>query len=745
MIVSLVAAGSAFSYRDYRASRTALLSRAEGHAQVAAPSSASAVAGRIDRPVAPAFVDFESADRERLWHDAVWRAAIGAIAIVAALLLAMRLLRGIYLPIMSVTAVARRVRESQDYALRAPVVATDELGQLCADFNGLLAAIEHRDRELESQVKQRTAELTRRNQELSSQVAQHSATERALVASEQRFKSAFESAAIGMIIVNQARQIQHANQAFVGMLGYAPQAMVGMALREISHPDDLETGLYQYHELVAGQIDRYQIEKRYVHRDGHPIWVLCHVSAVRDAAAIYQYAIGQIQDITEAHQLSTELSYQATHDSLTGLVNRREFEARIEYALEATWRNGKEHAICYLDLDQFKVINDTCGHVAGDELLRQVANVLRAKVRASDTIARLGGDEFGLLMENCPLAQSQRIAESFRNAIEDFQFVWDDKRFRVGVSIGLVPINRDSASVTEVLQQADTACYVAKDLGRNRVHTYLRDDEELTKRHGEMQWVTKIQAALESDQFRLYVQPIVPVVGTRNRYEHYEVLIRMIDANGLEVPPGAFLPAAERYNLAAQVDRWVVSHVLEWAAHNPQEFARFDMCSINLSGLTLADESFLGYVIDLLRAARVPSSKICFEITETAVISNLSQATRFMSTLKALGCFFALDDFGSGLSSFAYLKHLPVDYLKIDGMFVRDVHTDPLDRALVRSINDVGKVMGKKTIAEFVENDDIMRVLAEVGVDYAQGYGVGKPFPLSDLDHVPEVLLVANS
>lgn len=803
MVVGLVVAGAAFTWRDYHATRAALVARAEAHARMAALASAASiargdrvgteralhlldgdsaiVAGRIDTPSAPGFARFETsaweaasqrqdfeasaavvADgrslgratvgasfaevRKRLWHDVQLVAGMAAIAIVAALALATRLLRGIYLPVMGLTAIARRVRESRDYALRAPVLATDELGQLCADFNGMLAEIEQRDRELETQVEQRTEELKRRNHELSSQIAERSATERALVASEQRFKSAFDSAAIGMIIVNEARQIQHANQAFEAMLGYAPDVMTGMALREISHPDDRETGLYQYHELVAGQIERYQIEKRYVHRDGHPIWVLCHVSAVRDASGRYQYAIGQIQDITEAHQLSKELSYQATHDALTGLVNRREFEARIEYALEGTWRNGKEHAICYLDLDQFKVINDTCGHVAGDELLRQVANVLRAKVRASDTIARLGGDEFGLLMENCPLAQSQRVAESFRAAIEDFQFVWDDKRFRVGVSIGLVPINRDSASVTEVLQQADTACYAAKDLGRNRVHTYLRDDEELAKRHGEMQWVTKIQAALESDQFRLYVQPIVPVVGARNRYEHYEVLIRMIDGDGAEVPPGAFLPAAERYNLAAQVDRWVVSHLLEWAAQNPREFARFDMCSVNLSGLTLADESFLGYVIDLLRAARVPSSKICFEITETAVISNLSQASRFISTLKALGCFFALDDFGSGLSSFAYLKNLPVDYLKIDGMFVRDVHSDPLDRALVRSINDVGQVMGKKTIAEFVENDDIMRVLAEVGVDYAQGYGVGKPFPLSRLDHVePEARLAAVS
>ena len=797
MILGLVAAGSALTFRDYFASRDTILDRAASRARLAASVSADAVAGgdrraaagmlnlleddseiaaaRIDTPSERGFASFErlpggensttsglevASDivhkgrivgrvtvvasrrelRERLLQDVELVAALTAIAVVAVLLLVARLLRGVYQPMMSLSAIARRVRESRDYSARAPVAASDELGQLCADFNAMLAEIESRDRELEAQVEQRTDELKRRNQELSAQVAERAVAEKALLASEQRFKSAFDSAAIGMIIVNEERQIQHANQAFCAMLGYTPDAVMGMALRDISHLDDRETGLYQYHELVAGQIDRYQIEKRYVHRDGHPIWVLCHISAVRDASATYQYAIGQIQDITESYQLSKELSYQATHDALTGLVNRREFEARIEYALVGTWRNGKEHAVCYLDLDQFKVINDTCGHVAGDELLRQVANVLRTKVRGSDTIARLGGDEFGLLMENCPLAQSQRVAESFRAAIEDFQFVWDDKRFRVGVSIGLVPINGESASVTEVLQQADTACYAAKDLGRNRVHIFLRDDEELTKRHGEMQWVTKIQAALETDQFRLYVQPIVPVVGDRSRYEHYEVLIRMIDENGADVPPGAFLPAAERYNLAAQVDRWVVSHLLEWAVQNPREFARFDMCSINLSGLTLADESFLGYVIDLLRAARVPSSKICFEITETAVISNLSQASRFISTLKALGCLFALDDFGSGLSSFAYLKNLPVDYLKIDGMFVRDIQTDPLDRALVRSINDVGKVMGKKTIAEFVENDDILRVLAEVGVDYAQGYGVGKPFPLSLLDHVPEAL-----
>jgi diguanylate cyclase (GGDEF)-like protein/PAS domain S-box-containing protein len=628
--------------------------------------------------------------------------------------------------------------------LRASVPDQGELGQLSTDFNDMLAEIELRDRQLESEVEERTEELKRRNHELSKEIAVRARAEERLSQSEQRFKSAFEHAAIGMLMVGDGRTIQHANQAFGKLLGRPREELVGVPLRDLSHPDDREIGLYQYHELIAGQIESYQIEKRYIHRDGHPVWVLCHVSAVRDADNRYQYAIAQTQDITEAHRLSRELSHQATHDPLTGLVNRREFEARIEYALEGTWRGEREHAICYLDLDQFKVINDTCGHVAGDELLRQIAVALRAKVRNSDTVARLGGDEFGLLMENCPLAKSQQVAESVRTAIEDVQFVWDGKRFRLSASIGLVPINRESASVTEVLQHADTACYAAKDLGRNRVHVYLREDAELAKRHGEMQWVARIQAALESDEFRLFVQPIVPLGVRRTHYEHYEVLVRMVDANGGYIPPSAFLPAAEHYNLAGKLDRWMVSNLVDWATRHPGEFGRFDMCSINLSGQTLADESFLDYVIERLREAQVPSSKICFEITETAVISNLTQATRFISTLKGLGCLFALDDFGSGLSSFAYLKNLPVDYLKIDGMFVRNIHLDALDRALVRSINDIGKVMGKQTIAEFVENDAIRDVLVDLGVDYAQGYGVGKPHPIDDLVRLPRAR-VANA
>ena len=682
---------------------------------------------------------------ERFGFYAKMVGAIMLVSLACAALLSAHLQRMIYSPIESLSQVARRVKETRDYSLRAEVCYDDEIGHLAGMFNRMLDEVEHRDRQLGLVVEERTEELERRNDELRKEIAERTTAQSMLAQSEQRFKSAFESAAIGMILVHESRTMFQVNQAFCNMLGYSQGDMLGRNMREFTHPDDRDVGMYQYHELMAGEVDHYQIEKRYQHRDGYSIWALVFVSAVRDAQGRYQHAIAQVQDITEAHKLSQELSYQATHDSLTGLVNRPEFEARIKQALSNAQRIGDEHAVCYLDLDQFKVINDTCGHVAGDELLRQIAKVVRSKVRSRDTIARLGGDEFGILMEGCAIEQGKRVTETVRAAIEEFQFVWDDNRFRLGVSIGLVPINRDSSSVTEVLQHADAACFAAKDMGRNRVHVYIRGDQELAKRHGEMQWVTKIQQALEEDRFRLYIQPIVPVDVTEPAYDHYEVLIRMVEHDGSEAPPGAFLPAAERYNIAAQVDRWVFSHLLDWLAAEPSRGDCLGICSVNLSGLTLGDESFLDYVVSRLRSSPIASEKICFEITETAVIANLTQATHFITSLKQEGCLFALDDFGSGLSSFAYLKNLPVVFLKIDGMFVRDIERDPIDRALVRSINDVGKVMGKRTIAEFVENDAILKPLQELGVDYAQGYGISKPFPLDQFAPGARLRVVVNA
>jgi diguanylate cyclase (GGDEF)-like protein len=411
--------------------------------------------------------------------------------------------------------------------------------------------------------------------------------------------------------------------------------------------------------------------------------------------------------------------------------------------LETARTDESHHALCYLDLDQFKVINDTCGHVAGDELLRQLSEVLRVKVRRRDTLARLGGDEFGVLMEHCVLRQAQRVANTLRKTVEEFRFSWENKTFSVGVSIGLVPVTSDSESVAGTLSAADTACYVAKDQGRNRIHVYHPEDMELARRHGEMQWVARINQALEEDRFCLSVQPIRPLsdVGPEVSAStvmaqgggYFELLLRMRDASGRLVPPGAFLPAAERYSLSVRLDRWVVEKIFSWLDAHPEQLQRLAMCSINLSGHSIADEEFLQFVISRLDGTNVPAEKLCFEITETAAITNLVSATRFITALKGWGCQFALDDFGSGLSSFAYLKQLAVDFLKIDGVFVKDVVDDPINLAMVQSIHDIGKVMGKRTIAEFVENDGILEKLREVGVDYAQGYRVGRPKPLDRL------------
>jgi len=430
-------------------------------------------------------------------------------------------------------------------------------------------------------------------------------------------------------------------------------------------------------------------------------------------------------------QTEAQLTFYASHDALTGLVNRREFERRTERLLSTVKQAKYEHALCFMDLDQFKVINDTSGHVAGDEMLRQVSSVLQNVVRKRDTLARLGGDEFGVLMEHCALDDAHRVAASLQKAIQDYQFVWEDHLFKVGVSIGLVPITESTSSLSLLLRDADAACYIAKDKGRNRIHVYHPDDLETNLRHGEMQWVTRLSQALEENRFCLYAQAIEPLNGSSDL--HYELLLRMIDSKGEIIPPGAFLPAAERYNLITKVDFWVIEHAFSLLKNNPLFLEKINFCSINLSGQSLTEPDMLEFIIGQLDNSKIDGTKICFEITETAAISNLSIAMKFITTLAEQGCLFALDDFGSGLSSFAYLKNLPVDYLKIDGMFVKDIVDDPIDHAMVKSINEIGHVMGMKTIAEFVENDVIKGMLKEIGVNYVQGYGIGKPQPFQEI------------
>ncbi len=461
--------------------------------------------------------------------------------------------------------------------------------------------------------------------------------------------------------------------------------------------------------------------------------------AIEDSAAPISHADGRIvgavmvfKDATEKKRLVRQISHQARHDSLTGLVNRSEFNRQLVRLLRDVRSGDGEHALCYLDLDQFKVVNDTCGHIAGDALLQQISMLLKEHARAGDIVARLGGDEFGLLLENCPLAKADEISRLLCRVIGELRFSWEDKVFEVGVSIGLVPVTPASEGPTQLLSQADVACYTAKDLGRNRIHVYAVEDEELSRRERELHWASLISGALEQNRFRLCVQPILSLDSSRaTTWNHYEVLLRMLDEDGSEILPEVFIPAAERYNLMPSLDRWVIQNTLAHLGKQRHLLATGDISlSINLSGNSLNEEGMQAYIEGKLVRLNVPPQVICFEITETAVIHNLSRASEFIRSMKRLGCRFALDDFGSGLSSFAYLKTLPVDYLKIDGEFVRDMMNDRIDDAMVASINNIGHVMGIKTIAEFVENSAILERLRELGVDYAQGYGIARPEPI---------------
>jgi len=443
-----------------------------------------------------------------------------------------------------------------------------------------------------------------------------------------------------------------------------------------------------------------------------------------------------MQDITQNSELQAKLSFQAVHDALTGLVNRREFERRLEQLIISARTDKSAHLICYLDLDQFKLVNDTCGHRAGDALLRQLAQEIKPLVRQNDTLARLGGDEFGILLANCPLEQGRLIAEQLRQTIKDFRFSWDNQVFSVGVSIGLVPFGDDCPSLDELLSIADSACYAAKDLGRNRVHLYQANDEELNQRQGQMQWAANIQQAIDTDRFRLFYQLLEPLTAQTGQVPHIEIFVRMLDDRGQLVPPGAFIPAAERYDLMPSVDQWVTSNTLAWLGDRLHADNSPLHCAINLSGASIGSSECLARIKADIERHRIPAHYLCFEITETAAMLDPEAARSFIEELKGLGCRFALDDFGSGLSSFGYLKKLPVDYVKIDGIFIRDMANNEIDQAMVASINNIAHIMGLKTVAEFVEDKKTLGLLREIGVDFAQGYLIGEPRPLEQLGRV---------
>lgn len=460
------------------------------------------------------------------------------------------------------------------------------------------------------------------------------------------------------------------------------------------------------------------------------------VAPIRDAGDIVTGAVLVFRNITAMRNLAHQLSYQAKHDSLTGLINRGEFEKRMERALYLSRSSSQRHVLCYMDLDLFKIVNDTCGHIAGDELLKQVSRLLHKKVRKTDTLARLGGDEFGLLFFNCHLEKALSVVNALREAVKEYRFVWGDTAYEIGVSIGVVEITAQSGGITQIMSAADTACFVAKDLGRNRYHLFQPDDAELSLRRSEMLWLPRIQKALQNGDFELFYQKIQPLSGSAIKVQHGEILVRMIDEKSNFLQPKAFIPVAERYDLMPAIDRWVVEAAFKQLQFMPKNAAQ--IWAINLSGQTLTDQHFYHFVLEQAKRYGISPTQICFEVTETAAVANLSSATELIVKLKSDGFKFALDDFGSGLSSFNYLKNLSVEYLKIDGSFVRDMVQDPINTAMVESINEIGHVMGLKTIAEFVENEFINEKLKKLKVDFVQGYGIHKPEPFNNYSGIVE-------
>lgn len=543
--------------------------------------------------------------------------------------------------------------------------------------------------------------------------------------SERKFRAIFEHAAVGIAQVDHSGRVLDVNPALCDILKFTSRQILGMRYKELVHPDDWSVGRDQVHALVEGSLSNYTLEQRFVTGDGGSVWVRLTASVVHGSQSGTPYYLVILEDVSESRRLTVELSYQSTHDALTGLFNRRAFERRLVESLGRARKEQAEHALCLVNLDQFKIVNDTSGHSAGDQLLRRVVGILRRTLREGDMLARLGGDEFGIILENCDLGTASTVAEKVRSAIAATSFTWMGRSYNVSCSIGLVPITQTALDVESVLRAADLACDLAKEQGRNRVYMSDEDDQQLAEHHSQMEWLNRIRSAIEEDRMFLDAQLIAPTLDCDGL--RYEVLVRLLNEAGEVVPPAVFLPAAERFGAAHQIDRWVIEHAFRQLADHPDHLDLLEACHINLSGRSFDHPDFDDFVLQSLRRYRIPPGKICFEITETAAVNNLLDAVSFMETLGKHGCSFALDDFGTGLSSFSYLRRLPVSILKIDGVFVRDIATDETDLAMVRAINEIGQTLNKKTIAEFVENDATRAILGDMGVDYVQGFGIHRP------------------
>ncbi len=592
----------------------------------------------------------------------------------------------------------------------------DEFGFLSKFINKALDAIAVQQKDLSEALKRATI------------------SEAALSREKERAEVTLQSIAEAVITTNANGEVQYLNPVAERITGWENAEAHGLPFTTIIKIVQENSGLPLLTPvqlcLENNRVETLATHASLLRRDGESIAIEATAAPMHNDQGKIIGVVMVCQDVSQARKLAYQLSYQAGHDALTGLYNRREFDNRLVELLENAKLTGRQHVLLYLDLDQFKIVNDTCGHSAGDKLLLQLAVLLGHKIRKNDVLARLGGDEFGV---GCDIEYGKKVAESFLTLVSDFRFIWDDKIFQVGVSIGLVPVTAASENSAEVMSAADAACYVAKDSGRNRVQVFL-GDERRGKKYGEMQWVPRIHKAMDENRLLLYRQDIV-AIASESTTDHAEILLRMEDTDGSIIPPMAFIPAAERYSIMPLIDRWVFKNSLAWLqAHPLSKDNRPYSLSINISGQSLSDELFLGYLLDQLDQTGVAPERVCLEITETAAIANIGQAMEFINALKARGCSFALDDFGSGMSSYSYLKNLDVDFLKIDGSFIKDMVNDPVDLAMVESINHIGHVMGIKTIAEFVENKALLDKLREIGVNYAQGYYIHKPVLLHGLE-----------
>ncbi len=575
-------------------------------------------------------------------------------------------------------------------------------------------------------------------------LALHEAEEQAFVA-QARSHVTLQSIADAVLCTNRACEVTYMNAAAEQLIGWAASEAVGRpvsaVLRMLPEPNTYSVTA-EIEQILAGEQRTGPAAGSLLQkRDGSTTPVHERAAPIRDSHGEVIGIAFVMRDITNERAFAAQLLHQATHDALTGLTNRREFEQRVGAAIENHQRTASDYALLYLDLDQFKVVNDTCGHAAGDELICQVSWAVKQELRADDVLARLGGDEFGVLLANCPQNAALKAAESIRHRISELRFAWEGKIFSTNASIGVLSLTEKLSTVGDALSAADQACYLAKDNGRNRVQFYRPDDQEMRARHGEMRWVERLNRAIDLNQFALFAQEIRPIGATGGgangaiEESRFEILIRMIDADGTLIAPMAFIPAAERYGLMPKVDRWVIANACTNLAALRARHGTIPTCMINLSGASVTDSGLVDFVRSQLEQSGLPRHSIGFELTETAAISNLASASELMHRLREIGCPMALDDFGSGMASFAYLRGFPVDYLKIDGEFVQDMTKDAVDYEIVEAIHNVGRVMGIKTVAESVEDADVLAALLLVGVDFAQGYHISRPMPMMDITY----------